>query len=86
MSQETQFENKTHILSELWMSYRFDSEFSDFVDYNDLGLPLAFLISEELVKPSERARAMVDESFQLFLAALGKEDTGFDSLDDVMMA
>lgn len=68
------------------MSYRFESEFSDFVDYNDLGLPLAFLLSEELVKPSERARAMVDETFQLFLAALEKEDTGFESLDDVMMA
>lgn len=82
----TTFENKCGILSDLWMQYRFEKEFEDFIDYNDMGLPLAFFIDEDLVKPSEMARAMVDESFALLLASLKKEDEGFESLDDLLMA
>lgn len=81
----TTFENKSIILAELWSKYRFDPEFSDFVTYNDLGLPLGFLIAEELVKPSDRAKAMVEETFNLLLAVLEIEDTGFEGLDDLLM-
>lgn len=86
MSQDkTTFENKCNILSDLWMQYRFDKQFEDFVSYNDIGLPLGFLVSEELVKPAPQAKAMLEETFELLLAALGREDTGFESLDDVMV-
>lgn len=86
MSQDkTTFENKCNILSDLWMQYRFDKQFEDFVSYNDIGLPLGFLVSEELVKPTPQAKAMLEETFELLLAALGREDTGFESLDDVMV-
>ena len=50
-----------------------------------MGLPLAFMISEELVTPSERARAMVEETFTILLATLEVEDTGFESLDDLLV-
>ncbi len=36
---KTTFENKCDILSDLWMNYRFEKQFEDFVNYNDLGLP-----------------------------------------------
>ena len=81
----TTFDNKCGILSELWMSYRFDSQFEDFVQYNDIGLPLAFLIDEELVKPRPTAKAMVEETFELLLTALKIEDAGFDSLDELLV-
>ena len=83
--QDNNFDNKVNILSELWMGYRFEPEFSDFVDYNDLGLPLSFLVSEQLVKPTERARAMVEESYSLLLAALEKPDGDYESLDDLLV-
>jgi len=67
------------------MSYRFDTQFEDFVQYNDIGLPLAFLIDEELVKPRPTAKAMVTETFELLLVALGREDAGFESLDDLLV-
>ena len=81
----TTFENKCNILGDLWMQYRFDRQFEDFVQYNDIGLPLAFLIEEELVKPSPTAKAMVDETFELLLTALKIEDSGFDSLDELLV-
>lgn len=84
-NQGTTFENKCAILSDLWMGYRVDKKFEDFVEYNDIGLPLAFLVDEELVKPAPQAKAMIDETFDLLIAALGVEDTGFDSLDEMMV-
>lgn len=83
--QGTTFENKCVILSELWMGYRADKKFQDFVDYNDIGLPLAFLIDEELVRAEPQAKVMVEETFELLIAAVGVEDTGFDSLDELML-
>jgi hypothetical protein len=81
----TSFNNKCSILAELWLSYRGDSEFEDFTSYNDLGLPLGFLVSEGLVKPNPLAKSMVEETFDLLLAAMDREDTGFESLDDVFV-
>jgi hypothetical protein len=84
-SEETTFESKCGILSDLWMNYRFDKQFEDFIDYNDVGLPLAFIVSEDLAKPSVLAKSMIDETFALLLAALKLQDTGFDSLDDLFV-
>ncbi len=81
----TTFENKCAIIGELWLGYRADPEFEDFISYNDLGLPLGFLVSEKLVKPNQLAKDMVSETFNLLLAALDREDEGFESLDDVFV-
>lgn len=81
----TTFENKCNILAELWLGYRDDKGFEDFVAYNDIGLPLAFLVSEDLVKPAPLAKQMLEETFSLLLAANEREDTGFESLDDLML-
>jgi hypothetical protein len=81
----TTFENKCNILAELWLDYREDPEFEDFVSYNDLGLPLGFMIAEDIVTPNQRARDMIEETFVLLLATLEVEDTGFDTLDDLML-
>jgi hypothetical protein len=84
-NKETPFEIKCEILSDLWMDHRHQEDFEDFISYNDLGLPLAFLIGEELVTPSDMAKKMIEETFELFLAALEVDDKGFDSLDDLLM-
>lgn len=82
---ENKFENRVNILAELWISYRTDKEFEDFVTYNDLGLPLAFMIAEELVKPSDLANSMINETYDLLLATLDAEDGDYDSLDDLLV-
>lgn len=88
MSEEnnsTPFEARCSILSELWIEYRDQEDFKDFIDYNDLGLPLAFLLDEGIVKSTDKSMLMVNETFDLFLATLGQEDQGFDSLDDLLV-
>lgn len=81
----TSTEKQAEILSDLWLNYRQDEEFTDFVEYNDLGLPLAYAINVGIVPLTPRATEFIDETFTLLLAGLDiQEDTGFDSLDDLL--
>lgn len=75
---------RCRILAELWMDYRGDVEFQDFIEYNDLGLPLAYAISEGIVEKTDIASNFINEAFDILLAALGVEDTGFESLEDML--
>jgi len=81
----TEFLNKCDILAELWLDYRGEADFKDFIEYNDLGLPLAFAISQEIIEKSPRAEVYIEEAFELLLAALDIQDEGFDTLDDLLM-
>lgn len=80
---ETTYINKCHILADLWMNYRDDEEFLDFIEYNDLGLPIAYLISNSIMDSTPLAKGFIDEAFLLLLEGLGIEDQGFENLEDV---
>ena len=84
MTNSTTYTDKCSILAELWLNYRNDEEFQDFIEYNDLGLPLAYAIDNDIVKSSEMAQKFVEETFDLFLASLETEDTGFETLDELL--
>ena len=78
------FENKITILAELWMNYRDDEQLKDFIEYNDLGLPMAYFLVNELVLPTEKSELYINETFDLLLAALDVRDKGFESLDELL--
>ena len=81
----TSYTNKCAILAELWLNYRTDKEFQDFTEYNDLGLPLAYAIDNDIVRSTEMAQRFVEETFDLFISSLGlAEDRGYDNLDDLL--
>lgn len=75
------FKAKCGILNQLWSDFRHDEEFEDFIEYNDLGLPIAALIDEEIVTSTPRAEIYVDETFSLLCAALEIEEQDYDSLE-----
>ena len=80
----TTFDNKAYILADLWMNYRDDEEFADFIEYNDLGLPLAYAIANKIVDNTPSSEKFIVETFDLLLAGLSLEDTGFESLEDIL--
>lgn len=82
----TLYSNKCAILGRLWIDYSQDKEMQDFIEYNDLGLPIAFALAEEIVLSTTLAEAYVNETWDLFLTALKVEDTGFETLEDVFAA
>lgn len=81
----TTIESKAQILAELWQDYRDDEDFADFIEYNDLGLPLAYAVANGIADLNPLIEQFIDESFRLLLLGLEiKEDTGFEVLDDVL--
>ena len=78
------FENKCSILAELWMNYRDDDELEDFITYNDIGLPLAYLLHNEIVLKTELSNIYIEETYNLLLEALGAEDKEYESLDELL--
>ena len=81
----TTIENKAQILSELWQDYRHDEDFKDFVEYNDLGLPLAYAVAFGIAEINPMIEQFIDESFRLLLLGLEiKEDLGYEVLEDIL--
>jgi hypothetical protein len=78
------FNNKITILSELWMNYRDDEELKDFIEYNDLGLPLAYFLMNEIVLPTDQSQIYINETYDLLIAALTVEDKEWESLDELL--
>ena len=83
-SSNTPFDNKCEILGTLWNLHRDNKNLQDFIEYNDLGLPLAYFVAEDLVTLHDEARIYIDETFSLLLEATGNEDTGFETLDEIL--
>lgn len=84
MAEGNTFQNKITILSELWMNYRDDQELEDFIEYNDLGLPLAYFLMNEIVLPTEQAEIYINETYDLLIASLTVEDKRWESLDEML--
>ena len=80
----TDFPTKASILADLWINFRDDEELEDFCQYNDIGLPLAYFVHTDLVKPSDEATGYIDETFNLLCAALSLDlDGDYESLNDM---
>jgi hypothetical protein len=80
----TTFDNKALILGQLWINYKAEDEWVDFFVYNDLGLPLAFAFAEGIINHTPTLEQYVNETWALFLEGLNTEDTGFESLEDLI--
>lgn len=81
----TSFERRCAILGELWFSYREDEEFTDFIEYNDVGLPLAYLVNEGLATSTETGDNYINETWDLLIEALGADESvSYESLDQLL--
>jgi len=80
----TPFEKRCEILAELWMGYRDVDYFADFIEYNDLGLPLAYALANGIALRSDLSNKFINETWDLFLAGLETEDYDYDNLNDVL--
>jgi hypothetical protein len=81
------FADKCGILGRFWIEFRQDEELKTFLEYNDVGLPIAYFIAEGLVKETPLSEQYINETFDLLLAAIEvteEEIDGIDNLDDLM--
>lgn len=84
-STSAHYSSKIKILSELWLGYREDEQFGDFVEYNDIGLPLAYMLDNDIVKSTPMAERFINETYDLLITALGLvDDKTYESVDDML--
>ena len=80
----TPIEKQTEILAQLWMDYRDEGYFQEFFQYADLGFPLSYLLTQNVVTRNPETDKFIGDTWEMFLGLVGFEDTGFDSLEDVL--
>jgi hypothetical protein len=80
----TKFSVQAEILATLYSDFQDEEDWEDFISYNDLGLPLAFLFNRGLCEPTEEGISQIKETWKLFLSELQIEDQGFEDIYDVI--
>lgn len=80
----TDIEKQIEILGNFYINYRDDKGVKEFIEFNDIGLPLAYLASEGLCSPSENAVVYISETFNMLLATMSLQDIGFEDLDHLL--
>jgi hypothetical protein len=78
------YADKTGILGQLWIDYRDDEDFSVFMEYNDIGLPLSYVVAEGLVPElTQLGEDYVDETIEMMFKLLGITVDEVEMLDKI---
>ena len=77
---------KAEIIFEFINGYRSDEAFEDFFSYNDLGVPMAVMIVNELVILTDKGLQVIDETWLELCSVLNNADPEYDyeSLDELI--
>ena len=78
----TDFYTKCEILKDF--TVRYEEEYQEFIEFNDIGFPLAYFNVERLALPSVDGMRFIEETWDLLLAEMDVDDTGFEDLDDLI--
>lgn len=79
-------EDKVGVLGQLWINYREDKDMEMFLDYNDIGLPLAYFKAEGLVTElTPLGEQYIDETFDMFLDAMKMTEKDVEALEEVTL-
>jgi hypothetical protein len=78
------YADKTGILGQLWIDYREDDNFSVFMEYNDIGLPLSYVVAEGLVPAlTPLGEDYVDETIEMLFKLLEISEEEVDLLPKI---
>lgn len=85
MASTTDFETKAQILADVWIEYRSDEAFDELLSFADLGFPLAYAYTNNIIRiePEDEAGFLIEQTFTLLLQLLNVEDTGYKSITDL---
>ena len=84
---EVNFADRCGILGQFWYEFRDDQTVKPFMEYNDVGMPLAWFIATGVVTPLPMAEEYINETLAMFLQAMEVEEADVvdvDNLDDLL--
>lgn len=83
-------EIECQVLSGLWMEYRGEEAFQEFIEYNDIGLPLAHYVADGLIRKSAleaTAITYIADTYTLLFEMLGLPlSHEYETIDDLLAA
>lgn len=75
------FVDKVGVVGQLWIEFRNDEDFSAFMEYNDLGCPMAYMVAEGLIKElTPIGEKMITETFKMFIELINVTEEEIDSV------
>ena len=73
--------DKTGALASLWLEFKEDNDFADFIKYNDIGLPMAYYIAEGLVADlTPLGEQYIIETFDMLLKLIDVTEVEIDEV------
>jgi len=84
MPTNTDYSKQCEILNDLWINHINNEMFEDFIEVNDLGLPLAHMITNGIVESTPLAQEIIQQSFDDLLELLEVKDVGFVNLKQMV--
>lgn len=81
---KTEFDKVCEILADFWMTYRNDENLEELFSYSDLAFPIAFAISNNMVKKTEKVDEFILETWDILLQSMNLEDIGYDSMEHLL--
>jgi hypothetical protein len=76
--------DKAGILGQLWIDYRDNEDFSVFMEYNDIGLPLSYVVAEGLVTAlTPVGEDYINETIDMFFKLLEITEQEVDMLPKI---
>jgi len=84
MTTTTELASKCDILNDIWINHSDSEWFEDFIEINDLGLPLSYFICNGIVEMTPLAKEIIEHTFNDLLELCDVQDTGFTSLKDLI--
>lgn len=78
------FADKTGILGQLWIDFREDDNFKAFMEYNDIGVPMAYYVAEGLVTGlSPLGEDYINETIDMMFKLLDITEEEVDELHEI---
>ncbi len=75
------FADKTGVLAQCWIDFRNDDHFKSFIEYNDLGLPMAYMVAQGLIQElTPVGEEYITETFDMLLEILEITEEDIDAV------
>ena len=77
-------ESKAEILLEFTQDNFNDEVYEEFFDYNDLGIPIAIALTQEMVVLTNKGEELIEETWKELCELFGADPNGhYENIDDV---
>lgn len=79
----TTINKKYEILASFWAQNAEEPQYAPFVEHFRLGLACSYLAQSGMAEMTDMGNSFVNQTWDSFLQMMGKQDSGFNSLEEL---